>query len=89
MDTLDGVRRLFGRAKDEPVHAIDVVERVRVEIGSLEIEPPPRGPIVWKVSAAVSTLAAVLPLILIARTYLALDDLTIEFLLPAQGVWLW
>jgi hypothetical protein len=34
-------------------------------------------------------MAAVIPLVLIAKAYLALDDLTIEFFLPAQGVWLW
>jgi hypothetical protein len=89
MDTLNGIRRLFERAKNEPSQDIDVVDRVRLAVRPLRIQPPTTATIVWKVSAAVSALAAVIPLVLIAKAYLALDDLTIEFLLPVQGAWLW
>lgn len=89
MDTLDGIRRVFEQAKDEPTYAIDVVERVRLGIRPLEIQPPATRLVVWKISAAASALAAVIPLVLIVRTYLALDDFMIEFLIPTQGVWPW
>jgi hypothetical protein len=89
MDTLEGIQRLFEQARNEPIQAFDVVAYVRGRIPPLEVRPPEPNPIIWKVSAAVSALAAVIPLVLFVETFLVLDDLMIEFLLPTQGVWLW
>ena len=89
MDTLEGIRHLCNRAKDEPIRAFDVVESVRRDLGSLEIEAPEPPLTAWKVSAAAATLAAVVPLAAVARACLALDDVLIKFYLPAQEVWLW
>ncbi len=90
MDTLEGLQRLFGEAKKEPVAAFDVVDSVRRQIGpQLAERAAPPTLIVWKVSAAASVLAALIPLVLVVKVFLALDDLSIAFFPLTEGAWLW
>lgn len=90
MDTVDGLQRLFGEAKKEPAVAIDVVDSVCRQIRSDTAEPElPPTLIVWKISAGASALAAVIPLVLIVRGFLALDDFVIAFFPLTEGAWLW
>jgi len=89
MDTLEGIRRLCDRAKDEPVQGFDVVASVRQGIRPLRVEPPAPSLTIWKISGAVSALAAVIPLAVIVKAFGVFDEFLIELYIPTQVAWLW
>jgi hypothetical protein len=90
MDTLKGLQRLFGEAKKESVSAFDVADAVRRQIGPPVVErAAPPTLVVWKVSAAASALAALIPLALTVKTFLTLDDFVTAFFPLTEGAWLW
>ncbi len=89
MDTLEGIQHLFDRAKSEPVQAFDVVASVRRGIRPLQVEPPAPNLTIWKISGAVSALAAVIPLAVVVKAFGVFDEFLIDLYLPTQVTWLW